>query len=243
MADGGLDFLGFDSSGAPLFRPRGYQPPAPQQQYPSPYMPGGQINPMAYQPGGQFYQPPHQYGGGGYGHPAQMWQQMQAMMQQMIQQGMAGGGSCGVNPSPCGQVNGRQSLGFPAQAIGAGLTVDITRNPQRPIQPDRLIVPAAIGANFAVVDIKIGNVSQLNAAGELPALMFSETATYVLEKMDPAYVGNNITLTIRNTDGVAPHTFAAAMIGQACGYVGLPGYSAGVPFLPGGNAGMYLTGR
>ncbi|MDP3768189.1 MAG: hypothetical protein Q8S13_09250 [Dehalococcoidia bacterium] len=212
----GLDFLGYDEMGAALFRrptalARPSWPTAPQ-----------------YQPQPQFQRPPLAgWGGGGSGF---------SQIQSANTQGLANWyqSNCKVRPNAFGQVPGRQFLGFPVTSITANTTADLTRNPQRPMMPKRLIIPSNIAGNaqtasgasglftpdksyaFTVVDLKIGNASQLNASGELPALVFAETATYIEQDMDPAFVGNNVTLSIRNVDGTNAHYFAAALVGDAC---------------------------
>lgn len=206
----GLDFLGYDEMGAALFRQ-----PRRAPTYGRPSWPGA---------GGGYARPPvAQAFGQGQWPMAPSGQSLANYYQNQIK----------VRSNPFGQVPGRQFLGFPVTSITNNTTADLTRNPQRPMMPKRLIIPSSIAGNaqtacvtsglnnadksyaFTVVDLKIGNASQLNASGELPALVFSEQATYIEQDMDPAFVGNNVTLSIRNVDGTNNHYFAAALVGDA----------------------------
>lgn len=215
-------FLGYDEMGAPVYRQLAL-PPGPGR--------GRQMAPRGGHPG---YGHPGAYGGMYAGIP-------NAAVAALAQQQAA---NCRVRPNIFGQTNGRQFIGFPQILILAGVTVDIIRHPQRPLQPKRLIIPTRTGptqpagANpgdsnfaFAVVDLKIGNASQFNATGELPASTFSENSTYVEQDMDAAFVGNDVTLTIRNTDLAFAHNFAASLVGDACSFVPVGGYQAGMGYV------------
>ena len=106
----------------------------------------------------------------------------------------------------------RYSLGFNA-TLAASATAVVTNQPQVVFRPERVIVPSAIGGNFTVIDIKVGNKSQLAASGALPALMFSELAIGTDQSFDTALISQTITLSVQNTDSGAAHAFSAAMIG------------------------------
>lgn len=106
-------------------------------------------------------------------------------------------------------------IGFPATAVAAATTVAITANPQLIFRPSRLVVPAAVGVNFNIVDLRVGKNSQFVSPNALPAAGFSETAVGVALALDTCNVGQLITITVQNTDGAAPHTFSAMLIGTS----------------------------
>lgn len=106
-------------------------------------------------------------------------------------------------------------LGFVQLAIAASTQVSVTSRPQILFRPQRLVIPAAIGANFVITDIRVGKDSQFVQATEIPASVFSETAVGVMMTLDTAQVANDITLTVRNTDGAAAHDFRATLFGAA----------------------------
>lgn len=113
-------------------------------------------------------------------------------------------------------MKGRQLiLGFASTGtIAAGATVDIIQRPQLVFRPERVVVPAAIGANFNIADIRIGKNSQFLSAGAIPGAVFSEGAFGVRLKMDTAQIAMDIDLRVTNISAGALNFFAA-MIGDS----------------------------
>ncbi len=111
---------------------------------------------------------------------------------------------------------GRQLiLGFSSTGtVAAGATVDIIQRPQLTFRPERIFIPAAIGANFNVADLRIGKNSQFLSAGAVPAAVFSETSFGVRLKMDTCQIAQDIDLRVTNISAGALNFFAA-MIGDS----------------------------
>jgi hypothetical protein len=118
---------------------------------------------------------------------------------------------------------GNQWRQFPLGIFFAGVAKAtlqaITTKPQVTFRGVRLVIPAAVGANFTLNDIKVGQRSQFVSATQLPSAMFAETAVGVAMVLDTCTVGQDITVTVTNTDAANPHDFSAAIIGD----VDLPG--------------------
>ncbi len=105
-------------------------------------------------------------------------------------------------------------LGFDSTAVPGSTSANITKRPQVIFRPERVIIPAAVGVDFQVVDIKVGKNSQFSASGEVPAVVFAETAFGVRLKMDTCQVSMDVTISVRNTNA-AQRNFTAAIIGPA----------------------------
>jgi hypothetical protein len=105
-------------------------------------------------------------------------------------------------------------LGFDSTAVPGSTSANITKRPQVIFRPERVIIPAAVGVDFQVVDIKVGKNSQFSASGEVPAVVFSESAFGVRLKMDTCQVSMDVTISVRNTNA-AQRNFTAAIIGPA----------------------------
>jgi hypothetical protein len=105
-------------------------------------------------------------------------------------------------------------LGFDSTAVPGSTSANITKRPQTIFRPERVVVPAAVGVDFQMVDIKVGKNSQFSASGEVPAVVFAETSFGVRLKMDTAQVSMDVTLSVRNTN-VNLRNFTAAIIGPA----------------------------
>ena len=99
------------------------------------------------------------------------------------------------------------------QRGGVG-AVDVISRPQIVFKGERLVVPSNIAADFAIIDVKVGNRSQLANSTALPAQVFCETAIGVRLALDVAVVAQDIALVVEN---VSDHdeTFMAALIGTA----------------------------
>lgn len=105
-------------------------------------------------------------------------------------------------------------LGFDMTAVPGSTSANITKRPQVIFRPERVVIPAAVGVDFQVVDIKVGKNSQFSASGEVPAVVFAETAFGIRLKMDTCQVSMDVTLSVRNTNA-AQRNFSAAIIGPA----------------------------
>jgi hypothetical protein len=105
-------------------------------------------------------------------------------------------------------------LGFDSTAVPGSTSANITKRPQVIFRPERVIIPSSVGVDFQVVDIKVGKNSQFSASGEVPAVVFAETAFGVRLKMDTCQVSMDVTISVRNTNA-AQRNFTAAIIGPA----------------------------
>jgi len=148
----------------------------------------------------------HRMWGMGAAAPAALVQQ--AALQRKLRQGTV---LQQYNP-----MKGRQLiLGFASTGtVAAGATVDIIQRPQLVFRPERVVIPAAIGANFNVADIRIGKNSQFLSAGAIPGAVFAEGAFGVRLKMDTAQIAMDIDLRVTNISAGALNFFAA-MIGDS----------------------------
>jgi hypothetical protein len=110
----------------------------------------------------------------------------------------------------------RMAIGFGPTALAASSAVtDVSTLPQVVFRPERLFIPSDIAFDIVVIDVKIGNRSQLVAAGALPGAIFSEVSVDVFTHWDTAEVGNQIVLTVQNINTALARTFRASMIGAA----------------------------
>lgn len=107
----------------------------------------------------------------------------------------------------------RFPIGFETTVIPAGATANIPAAPQNLFRMERLIVPSDIAFDCVIVDLKIGNTSQLVSGGEVPAAIFTEVAIDTNVHFKTAEVGNQISIIIRNVS-LADLTFKAAAIGS-----------------------------
>ena len=104
-------------------------------------------------------------------------------------------------------------VGFIQNAVPAGANAEIEVKPQVRFQGHRLAVAASQARYFNIVDIKVGNDSQLAATGEMPAEAFSSLAVGTQMELDCAPPGIVITLIVHNTD-VGPQDFGAVLYGE-----------------------------
>jgi len=105
----------------------------------------------------------------------------------------------------------RFPIGFIPTNVGAGVTVLIPAAPQNLFRPERIIIPSDIAFDFGVVNINVGNTSQLVQAVEVPAAMFSEVAVDTNITFDTAEVGNQLSLQVRNKALIQIQFTAAAL--------------------------------
>jgi hypothetical protein len=108
----------------------------------------------------------------------------------------------------------RSPSGFARVVVsGPGGTAQVPSAPQNLFRIERLVVPSDIGFDFSLLDIKVGNVSQLVQSLEVPAAMFSEVAIDTNVYFDTAQVGNQISLSVLNKTG-GDIEFTAGMLGS-----------------------------
>lgn len=110
----------------------------------------------------------------------------------------------------------RQFLGMESSGtIAANGTATITSRPQSfAFKPERLFVPATIGPDFVITDIKVGNVSQLVQSGSLPAEAFSQTSFGIEMDFDTVQTSQDFIVQVQNISGGA-RTFRALVLGRA----------------------------
>lgn len=108
----------------------------------------------------------------------------------------------------------RYPLGFVPTTLPASTTALIPAAPQNLFRAERLVIPSDIAFDIGVVDVKVGNQSQLVQSVEVPAAVFSEVAIDTHVTFDTAEVGNQISVQARNKLTTGPVDFTAAMIGS-----------------------------
>lgn len=106
----------------------------------------------------------------------------------------------------------RYPLGFVPTTLPASTTALVPSAPQNLFRPERFVVPSDIAFDVGVVDIKVGNASQLVQSVEVPAALFSEVAIDTNVTFDTAEVGNQVSVQVRNKT-LAPLEFTAGLIG------------------------------
>lgn len=127
---------------------------------------------------------------------------------------IAYGGALGVQQRDASQAR-LFPLGFTQLAVASLATVTVTSRPQILFRPQRIVIPASVGTNFVITDIRIGKDSQLVQSTELPAEIFSPTAVGVMLTLDTAQQGCDVSMSVKNTDAGSPHDFRATMFGAA----------------------------
>ena len=130
--------------------------------------------------------------------------------------GIAYGGAPAVVERPL-----RDMREFPLGFFQSGIStimgaIDVISRPQIVFRGERLVVPSSIAADFALIDIKVGNRSQLANSTALPAQVFQENAVGVRLALDTAVVAQDIALIVENVSiSGSAETFIAALIGTA----------------------------
>ena len=130
--------------------------------------------------------------------------------------GIAYGGAPAVVERPL-----RDMREFPLGFFQSGISmimgaIDVISRPQIVFRGERLVVPSSIAADFALIDIKVGNRSQLANSTALPAQVFQENAVGVRLALDTAVVAQDIALIVENVSAMgSAETFIAALIGTA----------------------------
>lgn len=113
----------------------------------------------------------------------------------------------------------RVPLGFGPVRLGPGETKRIDQVPQVPFRVTHLKVDRKIARKFVIVDIKVGQTSQLATAAPIPATAFAYGKRGLPIEVQTAMVAQTVTLVVQNvSDNYA--VFTAAMLGV--GVVGLP---------------------
>ena len=106
----------------------------------------------------------------------------------------------------------RFPIGVTVTTVATGDTEVIPAAPQNLFRGERLVVPSDIAFDFGIVDIKVGNQSQLVQSVEVPAALFSEVAIDTHVTFDTAEVGNQISVSAHNKSG-GDLDFTAGFIG------------------------------
>lgn len=142
------------------------------------------------------------------------YRNQQAPLQAAMAQKLAQSGALlrSMNPTKARkQVLGMVSTG----TIAAAGTATITARPQTfAFKPERVFIPATIGPDFTIQDIKVGNVSQLVQSGDLPAEAFSQTSFGVEMDMDTVQTSQDFIIQVTNISGGA-RTFRALILGRS----------------------------
>lgn len=162
-----------------------------------------------------------QFRGGGYNPQAMMMAQRQraALQQQAAFQNAlaAKRAQAGTLVNQVGPRRARkQVLGMASTGtVAAAATATITARPQTfAFKPERVFIPATIGPNFTIQDIKVGNVSQLVQSGDLPAEAFSQTSFGIEMDMDTVQTSQDFIIQCTNISGAAS-TFRALVLGRS----------------------------
>jgi hypothetical protein len=106
------------------------------------------------------------------------------------------------------------ALGFGLTVVPLGATIPVTSQPQVVFRGERLVIPSTIAAfgGIGVVDIKVGNRSQLLSSQPIPAQVFEEFAVGVRLSLDTAAVAQDVTIVIKDLSGEGG-VFTAAIVG------------------------------
>jgi hypothetical protein len=104
-------------------------------------------------------------------------------------------------------------LAFESTPVPGLMHVNITKYPLTAFYPERLIIHPDVCVDFSIVDIKIGENSQLSMPVEVPAVVFAPTAFGIRLKMDVCEVSMGVTITARNTN-TALRNFSAVVMGD-----------------------------
>lgn len=121
-----------------------------------------------------------------------------------------------VMPQSC-LVKRRIPAGFEATAVAAGATQSVTVRPQVLFKAERLVIPyAGNGQYFSITQFNIGQQNLLVGNAPVPAGIFSENATGMIEGLglptnQPV---QEITLSFKNNDAAA-HDIRGAFEGIA----------------------------
>jgi hypothetical protein len=99
--------------------------------------------------------------------------------------------------------------------VAAGAAIAITARPQTiAYKPQRIVIPSTIAPDFDILDIKVGNKSQLVQSGSLPGEAFQPTLFDGEMDMDTCQTSQDFVLQVQNV-GVVPRNFKAAVYGRS----------------------------
>jgi len=99
--------------------------------------------------------------------------------------------------------------------VAAGAAATITARPQTiAYKPQRIVIPSTIAPDFDLLDIKVGNKSQLVQSGSLPGEAFQPTLFDGEMDMDTCQTSQDFVLQVQNV-GAVPRTFKAAVYGRS----------------------------
>ena len=167
-------------------------------------------HPMGSQPHVHLAHPHHPMYGwrGGHGGPPVLFQGYPGG-------GVAYGGAPAVVERPLRDIR-EYPLGFFQSGIGVGTgAIDVVSRPQIVFRGERLVIPSGlVASSFSLIDVKVGNRSQLANSTAVPAQTFTETAVGVRLALDTATVAMDIALVVENITQ-DNQTFQAALIGTA----------------------------
>lgn len=103
-------------------------------------------------------------------------------------------------------------IGLGSTSITTLATATITARPQVPFRPKRFVSPGAAG--LLITDLKVGNRSQLVAAGSIPVEVFSQLAVDVGMQFDTVGPAMDLVAVVNNPTG-GTLAFSGAFIGDA----------------------------
>lgn len=107
-------------------------------------------------------------------------------------------------------------LGFFSAAVAKATQALVSEKPQVTFRGERLVLPNQVDSAdnpFVLNQIQVGQRNQFVSATSLMAEVFFDDAVGVALELDTATVGQDITLTVTNTDPANPHDFNAVFIG------------------------------
>jgi hypothetical protein len=127
--------------------------------------------------------------------------------------GVAYGGAPAVVERPLRDIR-EYPLGFFQSGIGVCTgAIDVVSRPQLVFRGERLVIPSGlVASSFSLIDVKVGNRSQLANSTAVPAQTFTEVAVGVRLALDTAVVAMDIALVVENIT-CDNQTFQAALIG------------------------------
>jgi len=127
--------------------------------------------------------------------------------------GVAYGGAPAVVERPLRDIR-EYPLGFFQSGIGICTgAIDVVSRPQIVFRGERLVIPSGtVASSFSLIDVKVGNRSQLANSTAVPAQTFTEVAVGVRLALDTATVAMDIALVVENITS-DNQTFQAALIG------------------------------
>lgn len=102
-------------------------------------------------------------------------------------------------PETPADLKGKCVMGFGPVAVAADSNTTIQMMPQLPVRPFRLYIPRSCAVGFYVDNFTIGMKSQMVHHNSIPAEKFSEDEKGLSMQMDPAYVGQIISLSVSNS--------------------------------------------